>query len=58
MADKTPHPFFDLHTHGFVRVATSTPQVRTADIASEGMKRVSTVEMGDAVLAAFEHYQA
>ena len=33
MADKTPHPFFDLHTHGFVRVATSTPQVRTADIA-------------------------
>ena len=32
--------------------------LRTADIASEGMKRVSTVEMGDAVLAAFEHYQA
>ena len=27
------HPFFDLHTHGFVRVATSTPKVRTADIA-------------------------
>lgn len=27
------HPFFDMHTHGFVRVATSTPQVRTADIA-------------------------
>jgi NAD+ synthase (glutamine-hydrolysing) len=26
------HPFFDLHTHGFVRVATSTPQVRTADV--------------------------
>ena len=33
MAEKTSHPFFDLHTHGFVRVATSTPQVRTADIA-------------------------
>ena len=28
--------------------------LRTADIASEGMKRVSTIEMGDAVLAAFE----
>ncbi len=26
------HPFFDLHTHGFVRVATSTPQVSTADV--------------------------
>ena len=32
--------------------------LRTADIASEGMKRVSTAEMGDAVLAAFERYQA
>lgn len=28
-----PHPFFDMHTHGFVRVATSTPRVRTADVA-------------------------
>ena len=27
------HPFHDLHTHGFVRVATSTPRVRTADVA-------------------------
>src|SRR5688500_3188080 len=27
------HPFFDMHTHGFVRVATSTPQVRTADVS-------------------------
>ena len=26
------HPFFDRHTHGFVRVATSTPKVRTADV--------------------------
>ena len=25
--------FYDLHTHGFVRIATSTPQVRTADVA-------------------------
>src|SRR5688500_1173969 len=27
------HAFFDLHTHGFVRVATSTPQVRPADVS-------------------------
>ena len=27
------HPFFDLHTHGFVRIATATPKVRTADVA-------------------------
>ncbi|OBX20667.1 NAD(+) synthase [Erythrobacter sp. QSSC1-22B] len=27
------HRFFDMHTHGFVRVATSTPKVRTADVA-------------------------
>ena len=27
------HPFYDMHRHGFLRVATSTPCVRTADIA-------------------------
>jgi NAD+ synthase (glutamine-hydrolysing) len=27
------HPFYDMHGHGFVRVATSTPSVRTADVA-------------------------
>jgi len=27
------HPFYSAHHHGFVRVATSTPQVRTADVA-------------------------
>ena len=32
MSDRT-HPFFAMHEHGFVRVATSTPQVRTADVA-------------------------
>jgi NAD+ synthase (glutamine-hydrolysing) len=30
---KREHPFYDMHAHGFVRVATSTPSVRTADIA-------------------------
>lgn len=32
MGERT-HPFFDMHTHGFVRVATCTPCVRPADIA-------------------------
>ncbi|WP_017665176.1 NAD(+) synthase [Porphyrobacter sp. AAP82] len=27
------HPFFDMHAHGFVRVATATPCSRTADVA-------------------------
>ncbi len=27
------HSFYDMHRHGFVRVATSTPRVRTADVA-------------------------
>jgi len=31
--DGRAHPFFDMHRHGFVRVATSTPRVRTADVA-------------------------
>lgn len=26
------HPFYSAHHHGFVRIATSTPQVRTADV--------------------------
>lgn len=31
--DASAHPFFDLHRHGFVRVAAATPKVRTADVA-------------------------
>ncbi|QZH74407.1 MAG: NAD(+) synthase [Erythrobacter sp.] len=31
MTERT-HPFFDMHMHGFVRVATSTPKTRTADV--------------------------
>ncbi|TCD05245.1 NAD(+) synthase [Erythrobacteraceae bacterium CFH 75059] len=27
------HPFYALHTHGFVRCAAATPQVRTADVS-------------------------
>jgi NAD+ synthase (glutamine-hydrolysing) len=33
MTDQRSHPFYDMHEHGFVRVATSTPRVRTADVA-------------------------
>jgi NAD+ synthase (glutamine-hydrolysing) len=33
MSGSATHPFYDMHTHGFVRLATSTPKVRTADIA-------------------------
>ena len=32
MAEKT-HPFYDMHTHGMVRVATATPCHRTGDVA-------------------------
>jgi len=32
MAD-TAHSFYDMHAHGFVRVATSTPSSRPADVA-------------------------
>ena len=32
MNEQVDHPFFDMHTHGFVRCATSTPAVRTADV--------------------------
>jgi NAD+ synthase (glutamine-hydrolysing) len=30
---ETSHPFFDMHEHGFVRVATATPCSRPADVA-------------------------
>ena len=33
MAESDTNPFYDLHTHGFVRLATATPKVRTADVA-------------------------
>ena len=33
MSQNDTHPFYDLHTHGFVRVATATPSTRTADVA-------------------------
>ncbi|WP_043606355.1 NAD(+) synthase [Novosphingobium sp. Rr 2-17] len=33
MTANPSHPFHALHAHGFVRVAASTPHVRTADVA-------------------------
>ncbi len=32
-ASERSHPFYAMHTHGFVRAATSTPRVRPADVA-------------------------
>ncbi|MGB7371777.1 nitrilase-related carbon-nitrogen hydrolase, partial [Erythrobacter sp.] len=34
MAGQEDHPFHDRQGHGFVRVATATPYVRTADVAA------------------------
>lgn len=39
------HPFFDMHTHGFVRVATSTPKVRTADVAYNAQGIIEQAQM-------------
>ncbi|MGB3797025.1 MAG: NAD(+) synthase, partial [Alteraurantiacibacter sp.] len=39
------HPFFDMHTHGFVRVATSTPKVRTADVAFNAEAIIEQAQM-------------
>ena len=33
MTNDRDHPFYSLHSHGLVRVAASTPKVRTADVA-------------------------
>ena len=41
-------PFFDLHTHGFVRIATSTPKVRTADVKYNAQGIVEQARMADA----------
>ena len=43
---ETP-PFFDLHTHGFVRIATSTPKVRTADVEYNAQGIVEQARMAD-----------
>jgi len=42
------HPFYSAHHHGFVRVATSTPQVRTADVAFNRAAILAEAEKADA----------
>ncbi|MDG5749622.1 NAD(+) synthase [Qipengyuania sp. XHP0211] len=41
------HPFFDRHTHGFVRLATATPKVRTADVAYNAQGIVEQAKKAD-----------
>ncbi|MBX7480951.1 NAD(+) synthase [Qipengyuania qiaonensis] len=48
MSGSDTHAFYDLHTHGFVRVATSTPKVRTADIAYNAEGIIEQARMADA----------
>lgn len=48
MSGNDAHPFYDLHTHGFVRVATSTPKVRTADIAYNAEGILEQARIADA----------
>ena len=47
MAKSETHPFYDRHTHGFVRVATSTPKVRTADVAFNAEGILEQARMAD-----------
>ena len=48
MADRQDHPFYNRHTHGFVRVATSTPKVRTADVPYNAQGIIEQARMADA----------
>ena len=48
MADSQDHPFYSRHTHGFVRVATSTPKVRTADVPYNAQGIIEQARMADA----------
>ena len=47
MAKSGTHPFFDLHTHGFVRVAAATPRVRTADVAYNAEGIIEQAKLAD-----------
>ncbi len=42
----TSHPFYDMHAHGFVRVATATPCHRTADVAFNTRGILSEAQKG------------
>ncbi|WP_246021715.1 NAD(+) synthase [Alteraurantiacibacter aquimixticola] len=42
------HPFYDMHRHGYVRCATSTPEVRTADVAYNCAAIIDEAKRADA----------
>lgn len=44
----TPFDFFDMHNHGFVRIATSTPKSRTADVAFNAQGIIEQAQMAHA----------
>jgi NAD+ synthase (glutamine-hydrolysing) len=48
MSASDTHPFYARQTHGFVRVATSTPKVRTADVAYNAEGILEQARMADA----------
>ena len=48
MSGSDTHPFFDLHSHGFVRVATCTPALRPADVAFNAQGIVAQAQRADA----------
>ncbi|PWB84101.1 MAG: NAD(+) synthase, partial [Methylocystaceae bacterium] len=41
------HPFFSLHTHGFVRVAVAGPRSRVADPAFNVARTIETAREAD-----------
>ncbi len=44
MAD--PHPFHDIHTHGFVRVAAATPMASVGDVATNVAETLALARQG------------
>ena len=47
MSGSDTHPFFDRHSHGFVRVATCTPALRPADVAFNAQGIVAEAQLAD-----------
>ncbi len=41
------HPFFNLHTHGFIRAAVAVPRVRVADPAFNGARTLELARAAD-----------
>ena len=45
--EASSHPFYHMHTHGFVRVATATPALRPADIAFNTAATIAEAKRAD-----------